>query len=308
MTSLNMSENSDLDTLISLVTKGVMARLNAKPEQGKQKWASDPTKPCFASPKSCNGCGFCSTRKPLEIDKLINAGAERIGSSPGGIKPSEKLASAIDHTLLKPDATKEELQVICDEAKKWHFATVCVNSCNIPFVAKQLDSSGVKPIAVVGFPLGAATSSAKAFEARTAIREGAREIDMVINIGALRSKDYGTVAADVCKVVDASKPYPVKTILETASLNKEEKIIACALAKAGGAAFVKTSTGFGSGGATIEDIELMRKIVGPEMGVKASGGVRTKQDAENMMKAGANRIGASASVAIVTGRKSNSHY
>src|SRR5690606_9306977 len=166
----------------------------------------------------------------------------------------------------------------------------------------------VKPIAVVGFPLGAMTPTAKAFEAREAVRSGAREIDMVINIGALKSKDYALVADDICKVVQASKPYPVKVILETGGLSYDEKVIGCALSKAGGAAFVKTSTGFGKGGATVEDIELMRRIVGDDIGVKASGGVRSTEDAQKMMAAGANRIGASASVAIVTGQKSNAAY
>ena len=308
ITQSNIIKYNNLNELINIITKKVVARLNDDSIFLKKNKISNSSDPCFADSKSCNGCGFCSSRRPKDIGKLIDAGADRISSSPGGIKPKEKLANSIDHTLLKPDATKEELQVVCDEAIKWNFATVCVNSSNISFVAKQLNSSGVKAIAVVGFPLGASTTSAKAFEARSAIREGAREIDMVINIGALKSKDYAVVITDICKVVEASKPYPVKVILETSNLKLEEKIIACALAKAGGAKFVKTSTGFGSGGATIEDIELMRKIVGSEIGVKASGGVKTKQEAENMIRAGANRIGASASVSIVTGKKNNLNY
>lgn len=220
----------------------------------------------------------------------------------------KSIASYIDHTLLKPDATQADLQKVCEEARKWHFATVCVNSANIAFVAKELDGSGVKPIAVVGFPLGASVATAKAFEAEQAVRSGAREIDMVINIGALKSQDYATVLEDIRQVVEASKPWPVKVILETGSLNEDQKIVGCALSKAGGAAFVKTSTGFGPGGATVEDIALMRRIVGDKMGVKASGGIRTREDAEAMIKAGANRIGASASVAIVTGKKGNSSY
>jgi deoxyribose-phosphate aldolase len=213
------------------------------------------------------------------------------------------LASKIDHTLLKPDATQADLTKVCNEAKEYHFATVCVNSSNIPFVARLLKGSGVKPIAVVGFPLGAATTHAKSSEAHEAIRSGAEEIDMVINIGALKSKDYKSVYEDIKQVVEASNPYLVKVILETSALTHDEKVIACALAKTAGAAFVKTSTGFSTGGATIEDIELMRRIVGENMHVKASGGIRTKEDAEAMIKAGANRIGASASVAIVSGKK-----
>jgi deoxyribose-phosphate aldolase len=214
-----------------------------------------------------------------------------------------KLASMIDHTLLKPDATQAELAKVCSEAKDCHFATVCVNSSNVSFVARLLKGSGVKAIAVVGFPLGAVTSQAKAFEAKEAIHDGAEEIDMVINIGAIKSKDYKTVYEDIRQVVEASKPYAVKVILETSSLSHDEKVIACTLSKTAGAAFVKTSTGFGSSGATAEDVALMRKIVGENMHVKASGGIRTKEDAEKMVNAGADRIGASASVAIVTGKQ-----
>ena len=180
-----------------------------------------------------------------------------------------------------------------------------MNSSNIPFVARQLKGSGVKAIAVVGFPLGAATPQSKAFEAKEAIRAGAEEIDMVINIGELKSKDYKYVYEDIRQVVEASKPHKVKVILETSSLDHDEKVIGCVLSKAAGAAFVKTSTGFAKGGATIEDIELMRRIVGEDMEVKASGGIRSTEDAQAMIKAGANRIGASASVAIVTGKKPN---
>jgi deoxyribose-phosphate aldolase len=214
------------------------------------------------------------------------------------VKPSA-IASMIDHTLLKPDATQADIQRVCDEAIQHQFATVCVNSCHIQLTAQLLKNSKVKPIAVVGFPLGAATGSAKAFEAQEAIRLGAQEIDMVINIGALKEGNYALVLDDIRQVVEASHPYPVKVILETASLDGDQKIIACALSKAGGAAFVKTSTGFGAGGATAEDVSLMRRIVGPKMGVKASGGVRTYEDAVRMIQAGANRIGASSSVSIV---------
>jgi deoxyribose-phosphate aldolase len=214
-------------------------------------------------------------------------------------QPNETLASIIDHTLLKPDATQEEIQRICKEALEHQFATVCVNSSHVRLVADLLTGSKVKPIAVVGFPLGAGTSAAKAFEARDAVRAGAQEIDMVINLGALKGKDYTLVFEDIRQVVEASKPFPVKAILETSSLNVDQKIIACALAQAAGAAFVKTSTGFGGGGATPEDVSLMRRIVKADIGVKASGGIRTYQDAVQMISAGATRIGASSSVAIV---------
>ncbi|MEW5852434.1 MAG: deoxyribose-phosphate aldolase [Myxococcota bacterium] len=235
-------------------------------------------------------------------------GLARVGGGIGGAKPDANIAPLIDHTLLKQDATKEQLKKVCDEAKQWGFATVCVNAANIPFVARELAGSSVKPIAVVGFPLGAMTPGAKAYETREAIRYGAREIDMVINIGALKNKEYALVLADICAVVGAAKPVPVKVIIESGALTHDEKVIACALSKCAGAAFVKTSTGFGPGGATVEDIKLMREIVGPEMGVKASGGVRDTEGARAMVSAGANRIGASASVAIVTGGKSDAKY
>ena len=231
----------------------------------------------------------------------MDHGVQRIGAKQGVGEVHTEIARIIDHTLLKPDATKAELESICNEAIQYGFATVCVNPSNIAYVAKRLHNSSVKPIAVVGFPLGASTTSAKVFEAKEALRQGAREIDMVINIGALKSKDYETVYKDIVQVVEASSPHPVKVILETTSLTDDEKVIGCALAKVAKASFVKTSTGFGKGGATIEDIRLMRRVVGSTMGIKASGGIRNLKDAEAMVEAGANRIGASASVAIVTG-------
>ena len=228
-------------------------------------------------------------------------GSRRI--SPDQIRTSKDIAPFIDHTLLNPDATREQVQKLCEEARRYGFATVCVNSSNIPLAARLLAGSSVVPIAVVGFPLGAAVTASKAFEAREAVRSGAREIDMVINIGALKSRDYRLVSDDIAAVVRASGPAPVKVILETSKLTDDEKIVGCALSKAAGAAFVKTSTGFGGGGATAEDVALMRRIVGDDMGVKASGGVRTTEDAQKMLAAGASRIGASASIAIVTGQK-----
>jgi deoxyribose-phosphate aldolase len=263
------------------------------------------TEVCGTPSSTCGDCGHCVTRKPEAIRNILNSGAVRIGSNTGvnGYKVDSKLAGMIDHTLLTPDASREQLVKLCDEAKKFNFATVCVNSANIPLAARLLQGSKVKPIAVVGFPLGAATSQSKAFEAKEAIRSGAEEIDMVINIGALKSREYQAVYEDIKAVVEASRPHKVKVIIETAQLNDDEKVIACTLAKTAGAAFVKTSTGFGGGGATVEDIELMRRVVGSDMEVKASGGIRTREDAQKMIKAGADRIGASASVAIVTGQK-----
>ncbi|MFH1016739.1 MAG: deoxyribose-phosphate aldolase [Pseudomonadota bacterium] len=239
---------------------------------------------------------------------MIHLGAVRFSSGPGVERPSHEIARRIDHTLLKQDATREELGRMCEEAKKYHFATVCVNSSNIPFIAEQLKGSDVKPIAVVGFPLGASTTNAKVYEAVEAVRNGAQEIDMVINIGALKSKNYVLVLEDIRAVAQAVKPHKLKVILETAMLSQEEKIAGCVLSKAAGAAFVKTSTGFGPGGATVEDVALMRKIVGEDMEVKASGGIRSREDVLKMIDAGADRIGASASVAIIEGRKSGGTY
>jgi deoxyribose-phosphate aldolase len=218
------------------------------------------------------------------------------------------IASRIDHTLLKPDATRAELVKLCEEARAHGFASVCVNTTWIPLCVELLKGSKVMAICVVGFPLGAATSGAKAAETREAVANGASEIDMVINIGLLKSGEHEAVLRDIKAVVDAAQGRPVKVILETHLLSREEKIAACALSKAAGAAFVKTSTGFSGGGATAEDIALMRAVVGPDMGVKASGGVRTAADANKMIAAGADRLGASASVAIVTGGKGTGGY
>ncbi|MEP7135748.1 MAG: deoxyribose-phosphate aldolase [Chloroflexota bacterium] len=209
----------------------------------------------------------------------------------------------IDHTLLKPDATQQEIAQLCFEARKYEFASVCVNPTWVPLCAQLLQASRVKVCTVIGFPLGATSSETKAFETKTAIDQGATEIDMVINIGALKARDLETVAKDIRGVVNSahSRNIIVKVILETALLTDEEKTIASLISKEAGADFVKTSTGFAGGGATVHDVELMRKTVGPEMGVKASGGVRTFEDAENMIKAGATRIGASAGVKIIQG-------
>ena len=218
------------------------------------------------------------------------------------------MAQYIDHTLLKPDATRDQLKALAEEARRYKFATVCVNSVNVRLMTQYLKGSQVPVCAVVGFPLGAMNPRSKAYETKEAIRCGAGEIDMVINIGALKSGDYALVLQDIQAVVDAAKPIGVKVILETSKLSRDEKVMACALSKAAGAAFVKTSTGFGGGGATAEDVALMRQLVGAEMGVKASGGVRSQADAEAMLKAGANRLGASASVAIVTGGRGTGGY
>ncbi len=212
----------------------------------------------------------------------------------------DELAKYIDHTLLKPDATRLQILQICEEAKAHHFASVCVNSGRIGLVAEALKGSGVAPCCVVGFPLGAATAEAKAAEARQAVENGAREIDMVMNIGAARDGDWNLVQSDIAAVKSACAPALLKVIIEACLLTDAEKMKACIAAKNAGADFVKTSTGFSRGGATVEDIALMRKTVGSEMGVKASGGIHTRAEAEAMIHAGATRIGSSNGVAIVS--------
>ncbi|NMA67738.1 MAG: deoxyribose-phosphate aldolase [Clostridiaceae bacterium] len=212
----------------------------------------------------------------------------------------KELAKMIDHTLLKPDATKQQIKKICNEAREYGFASVCVNSCYAEFVSDELKGSDVKTCVVVGFPLGSMLTDIKAFETREAIKNGAQEIDMVINVGALKDQDYYYVEKDIKAVVDAAcGKAVVKVIIETCLLTDEEKVIACQLAQKAGAHFVKTSTGFSTGGATAKDVELMRKTVGNNMGVKASGGIRDYKKAVAMIEAGANRIGASSSVDIV---------
>jgi deoxyribose-phosphate aldolase len=223
-----------------------------------------------------------------------------------GIKPAE-LAQYIDHTLLKPEATRPAYDQLCQEAKRYHFKSVCVNSGWVPYVVRQLQGTGVTVCAVIGFPLGAMDSQAKAFEARCAIGSGAKELDMVMNIDALKSRQLKMVEADMRAVRRAAGDKIVlKVIIETALLTDEEKVLACEIAKKAGADFVKTCTGFAGGGATVADIALMRKIVGPNMGVKASGGVRDYDKAVAMLNSGANRIGAVAGVAIVTGVRASS--
>lgn len=221
----------------------------------------------------------------------------------------QQLAKMIDHTILKPEADKASIEKICKEALEYNFASVCINPTNVELAAKLLKGSEVKVCTVIGFPLGANTMEVKAFETKDAIAKGADEVDMVINIGRLKDKDYEYVEKDIKAVVDAAdKKAVTKVIIETCLLTEEEKIIACKLSKEAGSDFVKTSTGFSTGGATVEDIKLMRETVGPEMGVKASGGVRSKKDALAMIENGATRIGASASISICEGIESNSNY
>lgn len=301
--------SNDVNAMVDEITERVKRRLEA--------YRAGTEAPCTTGPAKSSGgksaeecapsCFECANHDTCGTSLAVRSGlTSRV--SPDKLRTSKDIAQYIDHTLLKPEATREEVLKLCDEAKKYGFATVCVNSINVGTAARALHGSNVLPIAVVGFPLGAGVPSAKAFETREAVRCGAREIDTVINIGALRAKDYALVQKDIEAVVNAARPWPVKVILETSQLKEDEKIIGCALSKAAGAAFVKTSTGFAQGGATAEDVALMRRIVGDDVGVKASGGVRSTEDAMKMIAAGANRIGASASIAIVTGAKSNSKY
>ncbi len=222
---------------------------------------------------------------------------------------TQQMARYIDHTLLKPDAIDKQFDQLCEEAKKYNFYSVCVNSSWVSYVAKKLRGSTVKVCSVVGFPLGESDSRSKAFETRNAIDNGANEIDMVISVSALKSGNLKYVEEDISAVKRACRSTTVlKVILETSLLEENEKIVACEISKKVGVDFVKTSTGFGGGGATTEDIALMRRVVGPEMGVKASGGIRDFKTAVAMIKAGATRIGAGAGVAIVTGGKSDDNY
>ncbi len=224
------------------------------------------------------------------------------------ITPQE-LAGYIDHTLLKPGATKEQFTQLCEEAVQYKFKSVCVNSSWVPFVAKKLRGSSIKVCSVIGFPLGEMATRSKAFEARNAIANGAHELDMVINIGALKSGNLKLVEEDIRAIKRACRSTTLlKVIIETSLLTEAEKILACEISKKAGADFVKTSTGFTGSGATVEDIALMRRVVGPKMGVKASGGIRDYKTAVAMIRAGATRIGAGGSVAIITGNPNAENY
>ncbi|MEM3565123.1 MAG: deoxyribose-phosphate aldolase [Candidatus Jordarchaeaceae archaeon] len=211
----------------------------------------------------------------------------------------QELAKFIDHTLLKATASKAEISKLCDEAKMYQFAAVCVNPSYVKLCSELLKGTGVKIDTVIGFPLGANASIVKAFEAETAVKEGAAEVDMVINIGALKSEDYNLVLGDIKAVVQAAKPAITKVIIETCYLTNEEKKIASRLVKEAGAHFVKTSTGFGTGGATVEDVKLIRSVVGLDLKIKASGGIRSYEDALKMIEAGADRLGTSSGVKIM---------
>lgn len=285
----------EIEDLIEKITYGVIAALQ---NEGQ---LADLGNPIVSERCAYCGDGLCAQRCHDEVHRVLEAGAARIAAGLGATNVGKDIASLIDHTLLKPEATQKEIEKLCQEAKEYGFATVVVNPGWVKLASQLLRGSPVMVCTVVGFPLGATSSEAKVFEARKAIREGAQEVDMVINVGALKSKNYALVEQDIRAVAIATHGAGaiLKVIIETALLSDEEKVMACALAKAAGADFVKTSTGFGPGGATERDVALMRAVVGPEMGVKAAGGIRNLEEALAMVKAGATRIGASAGVKIV---------
>src|SRR6476660_8764923 len=289
------SNNGDFETLVEQITDVIYARLNGD--------HSDQAGMC--------GCtSECFHRCPERMHRVVDAGAARIGLVLGQTASAGDWASLIDHTLLKPDATDAEIKQLCQEAAQYHFASVCVNPTWVRVSACNLKGSGVPVCTVIGFPLGATLPDVKAYEARRAILDGAKEVDMVINVGALKSGDDCLVEYDIRSVVQVAHEYDVicKVIIETALLTDDEKVRACLAAKNAGADFVKTSTGFSKGGATVADVALMRRTVGPELGVKASGGVRSLADAQAMIAAGATRIGASSGIAIVKGEPGSSAY
>jgi len=279
-----MLKASDLQRLVEIITEEVMAA---------QRRAA-------VTPAHCDCHAVLYECCPDRLRGVLDAGATRIGLHATGGNAGT-VAGMIDHTLLKPDATRAEIEKLCREAAEFHFATVCVNPTWVALCAARLRGTGVGVCSVVGFPLGATTADVKHYETRRAIFDGASEIDMVINIGALKSGDLQVVERDIAAVVGPCREANVvsKVIIEAALLTDDEKIAASTLAKAAGADFVKTSTGFASGGATAADVALMRRVVGADMGVKAAGGVRDYEGLKAMVAAGATRVGASAGVKIV---------
>src|SRR5687768_13064250 len=269
-----MNKNGNYDQLVDQITDLVLARIG--------------------------GDDYCPTFCGTDVQRIVDAGAERIGVVLGETATAHDWASLIDHTLLKPDASESDIRKLCDEAAQFGFASVCVNPGWVKSAVEFLRGTGVPVCTVIGFPLGATLSDVKAYEARRAIFNGAREVDMVINIGALKSGDDCAVEDDIRAVTDAAHENGVllKVIIETALLTDEEKVRACLASKNAGADFVKTSTGFAKGGATADDVALMRRTVGRNLGVKASGGVKGIDDARKMFEAGATRIGASVGVKI----------
>jgi deoxyribose-phosphate aldolase len=286
--------SAELDQLVAQIGEEILARVS-RPALSHAEGLNIPGLVC---PGCTQRCPQTCAGKTKEI---VATGADRVSASERLTRIDPTIASLIDHTILRPDATRAEVVKVCQEARKYQFASVCVNPYWVPLVAAELAGSPVKVCTVVGFPLGATTTESKIAETEAALRVGAQEIDMVMNIGALRSGDQETVKQDIQGVAEATHRAGaiLKVILETALLDDNQKATACTLAKLAGADFVKTSTGFGPSGATAHDVALMRMVVGPWRGVKASGGIRTLEDLQKMAAAGATRIGASASVKIV---------
>jgi len=291
-----VSAQYDIERLTTLITKEVISVISQQPDQHF----------CTVCGRACDG--HCIVHHPDVARDMIALGASRLSSKLGVDHVPTDIAGYIDHTLLKPEATEQQIRQLCAEAAEFGFASVCVNPTWVPLAAHLL--AGAKPMVatVIGFPLGATLPEVKAYETQRALEAGAAEFDMVINIGALKSKHFRLVEQDIAGVVAAAQGRTVKVIIETALLTEEEKVEACVIAKAAGADFVKTSTGFASKGATAEDVALMRRVVGSDMGVKASGGIRSAQDARAMIEAGATRIGASAGVKIVKEIKDKERY
>ncbi len=286
---------SELDQLVAQIGEELLARMPARAAVAKREGAGIPHEVCSGCTQRC--VQTCAKKS----QQIIAAGADRISASDKLTKVDRTIASLIDHTLLRADATAGDIKRVCAEARQFQFASVCVNPYWVPLLAMELANTPVKVCTVVGFPLGATSTEAKVGETEKAIAAGAQEIDMVINVGELKGGNHEAVKNDIKAVVEAAhaRKAIVKVILETSLLNDNEKAIACTLCKLAGADFVKTSTGFSTGGATTADIALMRSIVGPDMGVKASGGIRSLDDLQKMEAAGATRIGASASVKIM---------
>jgi len=286
-------ESQDLEKLIQAITEEMLAYLGA--QQGNLRGVELAEIYCAECNERCSHLCVHKTQKAVE------AGAARISAGGEVASVDAQIAHLIDHTLLKPDATRDQIRKLCEEAVKFGFASVCINPWNVAQAAELVRGSEVKVCTVVGFPLGATLPQVKIYETDAVIKLGAQEIDMVINIGALKSRLDDTVEADIRGVVDASHRGGAicKVILETALLTIEEKIRGSLAAKNAGADFVKTSTGFSTGGATAEDVSLMRAVVGGEIGIKAAGGVRSFEDFQKMVAAGATRVGASASVKIL---------
>jgi len=265
----------------------------------------------YCKGNTCVGWETNVVDQPEAVNNIVKKGADRIaaGYGVGNILPNREMASKIDHTFLKADASTEEIKKLCAEARQHVFASVCVNPSFVPLCASELRGTKVKVCTVIGFPLGANTTKIKRLEAEEALENGAKEIDMVINIGKVKDKDFDYVFNDINQVALAAKKHNaiLKVIIETSLLTDEEKIKACVIAKAAKADYVKTSTGFSTGGATAGDVALMKYVVGSTVGVKASGGIRSQEDAIAMIESGADRIGASASVKIVAGEKGEGH-